>query len=437
MSNLKSRRVDLDDIERQLQNVGPGASSARHDPLAELARIVGQDDPFRTGQMADGGPGEHRDSVEDLHPASASASSLGYDLRRAAATDARSFQANGYAGANQTRDFDGDYADGRHSHADHGSGYAEPPFAQPRRSKKGLVTVGAVLGLAALGVGGALAFRDSTSLGGGTTPLVVQADKGPLKIQPQNPGGMDIPDQNKQIYERGAPEKQTRIVNREEQPVDVQQAARAIAAVPAAPAPSLSGSGSSGIIPLSTATPGSTGGPAQTGSLAASLGEPKRVKTVAIRPDGSVLSDAGPAKAKPAASSSATPPARPSPTQTGSTQRDTPAAAPAPEAPKTPTRVAALTTPSATPAPAAAAAGGGFAVQLGHRPSEEEARTAFKELQKKYPGELGGKAALIRKAEVNEKTVYRVRVGFSAKGDADALCGRLKTAGQPCFVAAN
>ena len=106
MSNLKSRRVDLDDIERQLQNVGPEASSARHDPLAELARIVGQDDPFRTGQMADGGPGEHRDSVEDLHPASASASSLGY-LRRAAATDARSFQANGYAGANQTRDFDG------------------------------------------------------------------------------------------------------------------------------------------------------------------------------------------------------------------------------------------------------------------------------------------------------------------------------------------
>ena len=44
--------VDLDEIERQLARAqaapAQGHGPMRNDPLSELARIVGQDDPFQT-----------------------------------------------------------------------------------------------------------------------------------------------------------------------------------------------------------------------------------------------------------------------------------------------------------------------------------------------------------------------------------------------------
>ena len=54
--------VDLDEIERQLAQAqsapapasqAHGSAPSRNDPLAELARIVGQDDPFQTLLSAD------------------------------------------------------------------------------------------------------------------------------------------------------------------------------------------------------------------------------------------------------------------------------------------------------------------------------------------------------------------------------------------------
>ena len=38
--------LDLDDIERQLKEAQLPPPPPKNDPLAELARIVGQDDPF-------------------------------------------------------------------------------------------------------------------------------------------------------------------------------------------------------------------------------------------------------------------------------------------------------------------------------------------------------------------------------------------------------
>jgi hypothetical protein len=61
-------------------------------------------------------------------------------------------------------------------------------------------------------------------------PPVIAADSGPSKVAPVNPGGAEIPNQNKQIYERSgeASADKTKVVSREEQPVDVQQAARSM-----------------------------------------------------------------------------------------------------------------------------------------------------------------------------------------------------------------
>src|SRR3954469_13448366 len=45
--------VDLDEIERQLRQSQAPGEAPRPDPLAELARIVGQDDPFRGASPGD------------------------------------------------------------------------------------------------------------------------------------------------------------------------------------------------------------------------------------------------------------------------------------------------------------------------------------------------------------------------------------------------
>ncbi|TXM88223.1 SPOR domain-containing protein, partial [Methylobacterium sp. WL103] len=90
----------------------------------------------------------------------------------------------------------------------------------------------------------------------------------------------------------------------------------------------------------------------------------------------------------------------------------------------------------ATTATVSTAAVGGFSVQLGVRTSAKDAQAAFREMQGKY-GQLAGKPELIRQAEVNGKTIFRVRVGPLAKAEATSLCTELQGAGGQCFVAKN
>ncbi len=57
-------------------------------------------------------------------------------------------------------------------------------------------------------------------------------------------------------------------------------------------------------------------------------------------------------------------------------------------------------------------------------------------MQAKY-SQLAGKPELIRQAEVNGKTIFRVRVGPLAKEAASSLCNSLQGEGGQCFVAKN
>jgi cell division septation protein DedD len=103
-----------------------------------------------------------------------------------------------------------------------------------------------------------------------------------------------------------------------------------------------------------------------------------------------------------------------------------------------PQRVASLQ-PVAAAEPASEAAQapvGGFSVQLGVRNSEADAQKAFTQMQSKY-ADLQGQPALIRKAEVNGSTIYRVRVGPMSRDDASTLCSRLQGGGAQCFVSKN
>jgi hypothetical protein len=160
------------------------------------------------------------------------------------------------------------------------------------------------------------------------------------------------------------------------------------------------------------------------------LGEPRKVRTVAIRPDGTpapttaaVTNGAGQGivtgsapSSRPATTGSATPapvaqqaapraPQQPSATPAAAPKTQERAAAPA--TPPADTRTAALAPQQQTQAaapPAAAAPrtdpAGGFAVQLGAPGSEAEARATFAALQRKYPDQLSGQSPIIRKTEL-------------------------------------
>lgn len=567
--------LDLDDLERQLRQTASAQPRApASDPLAELARIVGQDDPFKS-MLAEKKAAPSPQSIDDLlradlarqepsaaprrepnfgsllaqggepdtraaaprpaatpAPAPAAADTqvdpaelleefdqmLRDELRgsvsEAAATDAG--RPDHVAGEPASR-FGAEAAPDAHSDAggfrdefearpmardlDESDTIARPgersfapkPFAmapaaprapqppmpadtypeppeepqddlrslEPRQPRKGLMIAAALLGVAVMGVGvmvGLRGFGGAQKAADGGVP-VIRAEAGPNKVAPQNPGGVDIPNQNKEIYERAQPATaaNTRVVNREEQPIDVQAVARATprviplappetpapqaAEAPAAPAPAppANGAAAAAVAPAAPAA-----------APASVLGEPRRVRTIAVRPDGTIAS-APPAPAAPAAVASAPPAeATPAPQRTAAIPA---APRPQPQPPVRPqtaaapaTAPAATAAPAPTPAPvavaarpeAAAPAGAGFMVQLGAPGSEAEARATFNTLQRRFSEQLGGQSPVIRRADVgNGRTVYRLRVGPFSRDEAVERCEALRTAGGQCFIARN
>jgi len=453
--------VDLNEIERHLAQAGTPqsqpASAGRSDPLAELARIVGQDDPFQAILANDGTnrPRQQGSSIDDIFAVRDTMPQPAREVPvRAPQTgySAQSFEHGGYPQSHarhpepayapqpapQDQDVYGNEAYAQDYYAEQAGPYAEQDYDQPQayaptekgRSRKSVVAIAAVVGAVVLGGGGAYLASGSSAVTGGEPPLV-KASAEPTKVQPQNPGGVEIPNQNKQIYERSNQNGATNVVNREEQPVDVEQAIRMNGGV----ADATGGTASGNVVR-----------PQHTASL--NLGEPKKVRTVTIRPDGTVVG-AEPAPGQPEAAPMTLPPqaqSAPAPVQVASAEPRAAVSAP----------VAAPSTPAAKPAPAAAAPAqqqvasvqpeapaaaeatptGGYAVQLGLANSEAGAQTAFASFQRKYP-DLEGLPSIIRKAEVNGNTIYRVRVGPLSKEEASSLCSKLQGQGGQCFVAKN
>ncbi len=83
----------------------------------------------------------------------------------------------------------------------------------------------------------------------------------------------------------------------------------------------------------------------------------------------------------------------------------------------------------------ASAAGGGYFIQIASQPSAELAQKSYANMAQRYGSVIGGRAVDIKRADIpNKGTYYRVRVQAGSKDDANALCGRFKTAGGSCFV---
>ena len=104
---------------------------------------------------------------------------------------------------------------------------------------------------------------------------------------------------------------------------------------------------------------------------------------------------------------------------------------------------AAPATRMATNAPepiAPSASTGGYLVQVSSQTSEADAQASYRVLQSKYPSVLGSQAVLIKRVDVNKLGVrYRAFAGpFSSQEQATQLCNSLKAAGGPqCLIQRN
>jgi hypothetical protein len=77
----------------------------------------------------------------------------------------------------------------------------------------------------------------------------------------------------------------------------------------------------------------------------------------------------------------------------------------------------------------------GFAVQIASERSQQKAQAAFRRLQTKFPSQLHGNQAIIRRADVGAGTYYRALAGpFASRDGAFKLCRALKAAGGDCIV---
>ena len=83
--------------------------------------------------------------------------------------------------------------------------------------------------------------------------------------------------------------------------------------------------------------------------------------------------------------------------------------------------------------------GSAYAVQVTSERSESMAQAAFRVLQAKYPNQLGGRQAIIRRADLGAAgTYYRALVGpLRSTEEAKRLCSGLKAAGADCIIQKN
>jgi cell division septation protein DedD len=85
-------------------------------------------------------------------------------------------------------------------------------------------------------------------------------------------------------------------------------------------------------------------------------------------------------------------------------------------------------------APAAPSAGSGALIQLGAFPDEGGANAAWSRLSKRF-AYLAPLGKSVERGDKDGKPVFRLRVNAGSNGQAKELCGKLKVAGESCYVA--
>ena len=249
-----------------------------------------------------------------------------------------------------------------------------------------------------------------------------------VKIEPENEGGMEIPDQDKQVYnqigEGAADQKVENILPQPETPKEP----------PKEPAkPTVADAGASPPPPPPPDTGLALPDVPQTPAPPPAPGTPK--------PGEAVSKEAGGAVAKPDGKTAATVPTvipdqpqtpapAPNETQTAAAQQAKPGILQPPAAP--------VQKKSAEP-PATSqmrTMAGVYRVQVASLKSQNQAEVAWKEQVARHPELLSKLSLTVQRAVLADKgTYYRVQAGpFDSRDAADSLCRKLKSRGQDCIV---
>ncbi len=260
----------------------------------------------------------------------------------------------------------------------------EDPHEPPKRRSSAGRMVGITLALVAVLV---LVWHlyDRMALSGGGTPTrlpLIEADEGPTKKRPEDPGGLAIPNQDKLVYQAldgdSAEETVERLLPPPEEPLPQPEPTTppepVVEAEPQAPEP---------------VTPSTT---------------------LALPP--AVLPD------ETAAAQAAVVPPPPEPP------------APEPEPEPVPEAV-----PEPEPEPVAST--GSYLVQIASFRKIDDADTAWRRLSKKHGDILNAYTARVERADLGAElgVYYRLRVGPVAdEAAAKALCGKLKTRDIDCLI---
>ena len=472
--------VDLDEFERRLRAAAPMRQPHQEeaDPLAELARLVnseamtGRKDPFEALFRAQSAIAEERDAAQ-ARPAEQPPAVAPYGLRDPyfaqlrgsdghpvpeAGHDEYAHPDETYGYANEA--YAADPLPGQESeqawaeaarqqarqetHDEHAwpaaFGEAAPGEPAPRIRRKAMLGMAVIMAVGVVGVAGLLTMRHRSAH---HEVVTIQPDSAPARVAPAQVESASAPE-GQALFDHKGGNGVAKVVAGAEQPADLKAAVNnaqtaagaAGVATPAPPAPS------------EQAAQGPQQEPQQGPQSDSLFPAARKVKTVAVRADGSVIAaGAAPAPAAPLPVTSALPSLA-----AGAPPPDVTPAPTSEPAAKSTQRAAALTTsaptaaahaktpkalkPARTEAVQAAAGGsGGYAVQLSGEPNEADARAAAKRLSAKYSGALEGRHAVPVKATIGNRTVFRVRVIHLSEDKARSMCAAVKSAGGSCFIA--
>jgi len=349
-----------------------------------------------------------------------------------------------------------------------GRSAAMGPATEPRRSRKTLYLTSSAVVVLLAGIGASFALWGSGETGGKVP--VITASGAVLKVKPE--GGANKAVRTVSVLKPGqtAPAK-SKVVTAGEQPIDLAQ----VAAEPKKArrikeeelSKKLNLSDRNLMRRMETVKP-------QIKSRTRSGGyfpEPRKVRTVLVRPDGTLIDPTASISAAKPGRSAARPKLAPAKPVAASSRTSRPVAA-APQRkvkPRVPaTARAAATRPAAAvarrparnnrgadrsadgrtaaldlnrvrsrSAAAGAGSGGRYVVQLAAPGSENAARSVARKMKTRFGSVLGGRTPSVHRAVVKSRTVYRVRVTGLSRTDASRMCSRLKSRGGRCFVARN
>ena len=318
----------------------------------------------------------------------------------------------------------------------------------------GLIAGVAIGVVAVAGIGWYLWSSGALSTGGPTdgAPQVVKADTDPYKIKPDNPGGMQVANQDKLVYDRVAKgEAPPRVENLLPAPEEPKAPPKPVAPPPDAvkPAPVEAPKAETAKAEPPAAEPPKA---AETAKAA----EPAKVETA--KPEPAKPEPAKPEAAKPAAPAkteqddlaslvaaatggreAATGPINAKPSASAAPAAQAPAAQPA--APQTqvaaaPPVTAPVAPAAAPPAVAPAAMAGAFQIQLASARSEQGAMGEWNRISGKNKDALAGLTPNVARVDLGEKGVFfRLRAGpLKDKTAADSVCAALSAQNVGCIV---